>query len=134
MALADMNSYNKEGCQWLVDNYEDKWEHPGTTALIITALIKQANIQVKEKINFDDFIEQRAEWIISQMENEGAWKTLATSNLVIQSLILAGHKDDTEGPLRWILSKINSNGSWGKGNGDINTTSLTLISVYEYNK
>ncbi len=130
IALADMGSYNPEGCGWLIDNYGKKWEHPGTTALIITALSKQAKLENED--TFSDFIAERARWIISQQESEGAWKTLATSNLVIQSLILTGHKDETAIPLKWILSHINSNGSWGKEGGDINTTSLSLITLWQY--
>ena len=132
IALADMGSYNHKGCEWLIDNYGEKWEHPGTTALIITALSKQAKLE-NEDI-FNDFIEERARWVISRQENEAAWKTLATSNLVIQSLILTGHKHEIAIPLKWILSHINSNGSWGKQGGDINTTSLSLITLWQYMK
>lgn len=134
MALADMGVYNKEGCKWLVENYSEQWEHPGTTALIITALIKQKNVRAEDRANFDDFTEQRARWIISQREKDGSWKTLATSNLVLQALILAGHKKDVGNSLRWVISKRNVNGSWGKGDGDINTTSLSLITIHEYEK
>lgn len=132
ISLADMGSYNQEGCQWLVDNYGPKWEHPGTTALIITALLKQAKLEGENA--YSNFIEEHARWIISQRENEAAWKTLATSNLVIQSLLLAGHKDETVVPVKWILSHMNDNGSWGKEEGDINTTSLSLITLWEFFK
>ncbi|WP_164997744.1 hypothetical protein [Methanolobus psychrotolerans] len=132
ISLADMGSYNHEGCMWLVENYGKKWEHPGTTALIITSLLKQEKIK-NEKI-FNDFAEERAKWIITQLEKDGAWKTLATSNLVIQSLLLAGHKDNIVIPIQWILSCMNSNGSWGKEGGDINTTSLSLITLQEWSK
>ena len=132
ISLADMGSYNQEGCQWLVDNYGPKWEHPGTTALIITALLKQAKLEGED--GFSSFIEERARWIVSQRKTEAAWKTLATSNLVIQSLLLAGHKEETVVPVKWILSHINSNGSCGKEGGDINTTSLSLITLREYLK
>ncbi len=129
-SLADMGSYNLKGCTWLTENYSEKWEHPGTTALVITALIKQANL-VNEKTH-SKFIRDRAEWIISQKETEGAWRTPATSCLVIQSLILAGYKEDTEGPVSWLLSQMNDNGSWGKDGGNINTTSLALITLWGY--
>ncbi|WP_292467161.1 hypothetical protein [Methanolobus sp.] len=132
IALADMGCYNEKGCRWLVENYGKQWEHPGTTALIITALIKQDKL-LKEGV-FSDIIRDRARWIISQKEKNGAWKTLATSNLVIQSLILAELKDEIVEPLEWILSKINNNGSWGKEEGDINTTSLSLITIQEYKR
>ncbi|WP_342306078.1 hypothetical protein [Methanolobus sp. ZRKC5] len=132
ISLADMGSYNQKGCQWLVDNYGPKWEHPGTTALIITALLKQVKLEGED--GFSNFIDERASWIISQRESEAAWKTLATSNLVIQSLLLAGNKDETVVPVKWILSHMNGNGSWGKEGGDINTTSLSLITLWEYFK
>ncbi|SFM41651.1 hypothetical protein [Methanolobus profundi] len=129
-ALGDMGHYDANGCQWLVDNYGPKWEHPGTTALIINALIRQS--EAGNVNSYASFIDERAKWIISQREMNGAWKTLATSNLVIQALILAGYKEVTEGPFNWILSKMNKNCSWGKDNGDINTTSLSLITIHEY--
>ncbi|MDI3486536.1 MAG: hypothetical protein PWQ50_1756, partial [Methanolobus sp.] len=34
--------------------------------------------------------------------------------------------------VKWILDQMNDNGSWGKENGDINTTSLSLITLHEY--
>ncbi|MDG6242837.1 MAG: hypothetical protein QCH31_00385 [Methanolobus sp.] len=132
IALADMGSHNLEGCGWLIENYGHDWEHPGTTALIITALIKQT-LPGNNKI-FTDFVENRTKWIIEQRENNKAWKTLATSNLVIQALLLAGHKKETTIPIKWLLSSMNINGSWGKDNGEINTTSLSLISLKEYSK
>jgi hypothetical protein len=132
IALADMGSYNPDGCRWLVENYGQHWQHPGTTALIITALIKQELIRHSEQ--FIDFIEDRTKWIITQRENDKAWKTLATSNLVIQALLLAGRKDETTIPIKWILSHVNCNGSWGKDEGEINTTSLSLISLWQYGK
>ncbi|MEZ5334628.1 MAG: hypothetical protein R2741_05015 [Methanolobus sp.] len=131
-ALADMGHYNEEACRWLIDNYGEKWEHPGTTSLIITALFKTG--KNKGKNEYRDFIRERAEWILSQRENGSAWKTPATSNLVIQSLVLAGYKEDCLEPLKWVLSKMNSNASWGKDNGDINTTSLTLITIRSFQK
>ncbi|WP_340819199.1 hypothetical protein [Methanolobus sp. WCC4] len=134
MALADMGHHDPEGCRWLIDNYGPKWEHPGTTALIITALIKQSGCREENENGYAGFIDERAKWIISQKEHDAAWKTLATSNLVIQSLILAGSKNVTEDSFNWILSNMNDNGSWGKDGGDINTTSLSLITIHEYMK
>nr|WP_321496516.1 prenyltransferase/squalene oxidase repeat-containing protein [uncultured Methanolobus sp.] len=132
-ALADLEFFNPEGCRWLIDNYGekgDKWEHPGTTALIITALIKQGKTGNTDE--FDEFIEEKARWIISRKEKNNSWKTPATTNLVIQSLMLAGYKDEVSGSVEWILKLMNENGSWGKNGGDINTTSLSLITLHEY--
>jgi hypothetical protein len=78
------------------------------------------------------FIEEKARWIISRKEGNNSWKTPATSNLVIQSLMLAGHRDEVTDSVKWILDQMNDNGSWGKENGDINTTSLSLITLHEY--
>jgi squalene cyclase len=129
-ALADLGFFNPAGCKWLVENYGAKWEHPGTTALIITALIKQGKLGNTEE--YDKFIEEKAKWIISRKEENSSWKTPATTNLVIQSLILAGHKEEVSNSIEWIIGQMNDNGSWGKENGDINTTSLSLITLHEY--
>ncbi len=129
-SLADMDSYNPEGCRWLIENYGAKWEHPGTTSLIISALIKQEKLT--EKNIYADFVQERSRWLISKKDENGAWKTQATSNLVIQSLILAGYKDELSESVRWLLEKRNDNGSWGKEGGDINTTSLSLITFWKY--
>ncbi|MDK2826372.1 MAG: hypothetical protein PWQ63_1231 [Methanolobus sp.] len=129
-ALADLGSFNYGGCRWLIENYGEKWEHPGTTSLIITALIKQG--KTGNTNDYDEFIEEKARWIISRKEKNNSWKTPATSNLVIQSLILADHKDEVNESVEWILGQMNDNGSWGKDGGDINTTSLSLITLHEY--
>ncbi len=122
IALADCGIKNETGCQWLVHNYGEKWEHPGTTSLIITALSKQ------DKTRYGDFISDRAEWLISKRENDG-WKYIATSNLVIQALIFSGIKEQEIAPsIAWILGKQEDNGSWK----DIISTTLTLISLKMY--
>jgi hypothetical protein len=129
-ALADLGFFNPEGCRWLIENYGVKWEHPGTTALIITSLIKQGRLGNTN--DYDMSIEEKARWIISRKEVNNSWKTPATSNLVIQSLMLAGHRDEVTESVEWILDQVNDNGSWGKDEGDINTTSLSLITLREY--
>lgn len=129
-ALADMGSFNEKGCSWLVDNYGKEWEHPGTTALVITALAKQEQLAMTG--SFTDFMEERAEWLLSRKEKNSSWKTPATSNLVIQSLLINGYKDYCTDSLKWIISEMNNNGSWGKDSGDINTTSLSLITIKSF--
>lgn len=122
MALGDRGIKNETGCQWLVRNYGKKWEHPGTTSLIITALSKQ------DKTRYGDFIADRANWLISKRE-EGGWKYIATSNLVIQALILSGIEEQAIAPsIAWLLGKQENNGSWK----DIISTTLTLISLKMY--
>jgi hypothetical protein len=122
MALGACGIQNENGCQWLFHNYGKKWEHPGTTSLIITALSKQ------DKIGYGDFIADRAKWLISKRE-EGGWTYIATSNLVIQALILSGTGGQEITPsIAWLLSKQEDNGSWK----DIISTTLSLISLKMY--
>lgn len=127
MALADMGIPNPEGCRWLVGNYDDKWEHVGTTSLIITALIQQAHLI--EEDPFADFIRERARWILSEKDEDGGWEFISTSNLVIQALSLAGFNGELEASEKWLLSGQNANGSWGKGEGDVTATALSLITL-----
>ena len=122
MALGDRKIKNEPGCEWLVRNYGPKWEHPGTTSLIITAL----SIQDKEK--YRDFIKDRAIWLLSKRE-DGGWTYIATSNLVIQALILAGIRgEDIAQSIKWLLGKQQENGSWR----DIISTTLSLITLKMY--
>ncbi len=46
IALSDNGIRNAQGCEWLLKNYGPKWEHVGTTSLIITAL--KLSVFVKE--------------------------------------------------------------------------------------
>ncbi len=122
IALGDHKIKNISGCEWLIHNYGPKWEHAGTTSLIITALIKQDG----EK--YRDFIKERASWLLSKREDSG-WTYIATSNLVIQALILAGvEKEDIAPSIKWLLEKQQENGSWK----DIISTTLSLISLRMY--
>ena len=119
IALGDAGIKNVPGCEWLVSNYGKKWEHIGTTSLIITALSKQN----KEK--YLNFILDRAGWILSKRES-GGWTYTATSNLAIQALILAGEKDIAPS-IKWLIGR-QVNGNWG----DITATALSLISLKMY--
>ena len=122
MALGECRIKNENGCNWLVSNYGKKWEHPGTTSLIITALSRQDN----EK--YRDFIKDRAKWLLSKREDSG-WTYIATSNLVIQALILAGVEDEDIAPsIKWLLGKQQENGSWK----DIISTTLSLVTLKMY--
>lgn len=122
MVLGDRGIKNLSGCEWITRNYGPKWEHAGTTSLIITALIKQ------DREEYRDFIKERASWLISKREESG-WTYIATSNLVIQALILAGTKEeDIEPSIKWLLGKQQENGSWK----DIISTTLSLISLKMY--
>jgi squalene cyclase len=122
IALAYCGIKKENGCQWLVHNYGKKWEHPGTTSLIITALAKQ------DKTRYEEFIADRANWLISKRE-EGGWNYIATSNLVIQALILSELGEQEIAPsIAWLLRKQDDNGSWK----DIISTTLTMITLKMY--
>ncbi|MEL4305844.1 prenyltransferase/squalene oxidase repeat-containing protein [Methanococcoides sp. LMO-2] len=127
IALADMDVHEPNGCRWLVENYGEKWEHVGTTSLIITALIKQSDL-VQTNM-YPDFVRERAGWIFSERNEDGGWKFISTSNLVIQALSIAGFNKELERSGEWLLRKQNPNGSWGKGEGDITATALSLITL-----
>jgi len=123
IALGDGGVNNEAGCEWLVRNYGEKWEHAGTTSLIITALLKQDGNEYRF------FINDRAGWLLSK-RLFGGWTHLATSNLVIQALILAGERDIEKeiGPsIKWLLEKqVRDN--WG----NITASALSLISLRMY--
>lgn len=119
IALADAGVRNEAGCGWLLSNYGERWEHVGTTSLIITALIKQ------DRDRYGKFIKDRAGWILSKRQS-GGWTYTATSNLAIQALLLAG-EEDIAPSIRWLLG-MQDNGGWG----DITSTSLSLISLKMY--
>jgi hypothetical protein len=122
IALGECGIKNENGCQWLVSNYGKKWEHPGTTGLIVTALTKQ------DQTRYGDFIKDRADWLISKREN-GGWTYIATSNLVIQALIFSGMEEQDIAPsIAWLIGKQDDNGSWK----DIISTTLSLISLKMY--
>ncbi len=126
-ALADMGVANKEACQWLLDNYGSAWEHPGTTSLIIQSLILQSKLM--DIPGATQFIHNRAEWLLSKRASEGAWENIATSNIVMHALMLAGYGSELKSAEQWILSKMNTNGSWGAKEGDITATALTLMTI-----
>jgi hypothetical protein len=123
IALGDSGVKNEAGCEWLVRNYGEKWEHAGTTALIITALLKQDGNEYRF------FINDRAGWLLSK-RLFGGWTHIATSNLAIQALILAGERDIEKEiglSIKWLLEKqVRDN--WG----DITASALSLISLGMY--
>ena len=129
-ALAAMGEVNEDGCKWLVENYGPDWEHVGTTSLVITALIKQEALTGTDR--YRDFINERAQWVLSRRGWDGGWKFISTSNIVIQALVLAGFKDELGLSVRWLLGKLKDNGSWGKDEGDIIATSMSLITLGLY--
>lgn len=129
-ALADMEIPDREGCNWLYENYGPAWEQVGTTSLIISALKKQEKLT--ESRDFEDFIRERAEWVLSKKGQDGGWEHISTSNLVIQALLLAGFKKELEVSIRWLLGKARDSGAWGNKEDDINATALTLSTLGMY--
>ncbi len=125
IALADMDVHDPEGCRWLSDNYGPQWEHVGTTALIITALVKQGATQDE----YRDLIDERARWLLEKRESDGGWKNIATSNIVMQPLLMLGFREELEASIEWLMKKQNSESFWGKGDDSIVATSLSLITL-----
>lgn len=131
-ALADMGTQDKDGCDWLFENYCPAWEQVGTTSLIVTALKKQDNLAKTR--TFETFIQEKARWILSKKRLDGGWIHISTSNLAIQALLLAGFKDDVEDSVHWLLENVHENGAWGNKDDDINATALTLSTLGFYKK
>lgn len=131
-ALADMEVPDREGCDWLYKNYGPAWEQVGTTSLIISALKRQENLTKSR--DFEEFIRERAEWILSKRGQDGGWEHISTSNLVIQALLLAGFKEELEVSIHWLLGKVHKSGAWGNKEDEINATALTLITLGIYEK
>ncbi|HII90878.1 MAG TPA: terpene cyclase/mutase family protein [Methanosarcina sp.] len=131
-ALADMGTQNKDGCNWLSENYCPAWEQIGTTSLIITALKKQDNLAKTR--TFETFIQEKARWILSKKRLDGGWIHISTSNLAIQALLLAGFKDEVEDSVNWLLENVHENGAWGNKDDDVNATALTLSTLGLYKK
>ena len=129
-ALADMGTQERGGCKWLYENYCPAWEQVGTTSLIITALKKQENLA--ESKDFETFIREKAEWILSRKGQDGGWEHISTSNLAIQALILAGFKEEVEDSVHWLLENVRKSGAWGNKEDDINATALSLSTLGLY--
>ncbi|AKB76473.1 hypothetical protein MSLAZ_3212 [Methanosarcina lacustris Z-7289] len=130
-ALADMEISDREGCDWLYENYGPAWEQVGTTSLIITALKKQEKLTGNR--DFEVFIRERAEWVLSKKGQDGGWEHISTSNLAIQALLLAGFKKEVGDSINWLLGKARESGAWGNKEDDINATALALstLGIYE---
>jgi len=127
-ALADAGSFQEEICLNLCESDRPEWQHPGTTALIMTALQKQKNLGLfSEEADFMlfKFISDKADWLVSVREKEH-WKYAATSCLVLNALVLCNRKNEAEKSLSWLLKSQNENGSWGN---DLNTTALSLLTL-----
>lgn len=125
IALADMDIHDPDGCQWLLDNCGPDWEHPGTTALVILALVKQGTMQSE----YYGFIEERARWLLEKRELDGGWKNIATSNIVMQSLLMTSLREELKVSMDWLMKAQNSEGFWGNRKDSIVATALSLITL-----
>ncbi len=130
-ALADMEIQDRGGCQWLYEHYCPDWEQVGTTSLIIMALKKQEALS--ESKDFETFIRERAEWVLSRKKQDCGWVHISTSNLAVQALIFAGFKKEIQDSISWLLENVHKSGAWGNKEDDINATalSLTTLGLYE---
>ncbi|MCL2142146.1 MAG: hypothetical protein FWH46_04645 [Methanimicrococcus sp.] len=127
-AFGDAGIFEPELCLNLCEHDLPDWQHPGTTALIITALQKQKNLslfQESENALISEFIKKKNDWLVSVREN-GCWKYPATSNLVLHALILCDQKRKALDSLSWLIQSQKENGSW---EDNINTTALSLLTL-----
>lgn len=125
-ALGDAGIFEPEFCLNLCEQDHPDWNHPGTTALIVTALQKQKNLslfQESEDALISNFIQKKIDWLVSVREN-GCWKYTATSNLILHAFILCGQKRQAFASLSWLIQSQKENGSW---EDDVNTTALSFL-------
>ncbi|MBZ3936175.1 hypothetical protein [Methanimicrococcus blatticola] len=127
-ALADAGIFEEELCLDLCKNDNSDRQHPGTTALILTALQKQKNLgKFNEAADFMifEFISQKLKWL-SSVREDGFWKYSATSNLILQTFVFCNQKYIAMESLPWLSDSQKENGSW---ENDLNTTSLSLLTL-----
>lgn len=131
-ALADMGEVDSRGCSWLVDHFSQDWNHVGTVSLIVTALLKQDNVRGADIHR--DIIHKYAGWVLSQREDDGGWRYIVTSNIAMQALLLTGYHDELLMSVKWLYRNMNSNGSWGKDEGDVTATAMSLITLSRFER
>ena len=99
VALGVMGRQNLRGVDWLLNNFSGKWMHPGTIALINSALIHQ------DTKGMADHIQRNSLWLLAQCTNAN-WRYTATSCLVVQSLILDGRSGGVGDSLDWLVERL----------------------------
>ena len=127
-ALADAGVFQEDVCLDVCKRDDPDWRHPGTTALIVTALQKQKNLGLfSEEADFTvfEFISGKIDALLSARK-DGLWHYPATSCLVLQSLILCGRKHEAVASLPELSAAQKENGSW---EDDVNTTALALLTI-----
>jgi hypothetical protein len=119
ISLGQMGNKNPAGVKWLLDTFSEKWEHPGTIALINSAMINQYSEGLSEAIS------RNSSWLLAQC-TDGNWKYTATSCLVVQSLILDGRFDQVEESVDWLLDRLEDE----EGTGwNVSVVALVLITL-----
>ena len=127
-ALADSGIFEEELCLNLCENDSLDRQHPGTTALIVTALQKQKNLGLFNDVadfTIFEFISEKLKWL-SSVRADGFWNYTATSSLVLQTFILCNQKHEAQKSFSWLLNSQKEDGSWEH---DLNTTSLSLLTL-----
>ena len=119
IALGTIGRQNSQGVDWLLNNFSEKWMYPGTIALISSALIQQ------DAKGMAEHIKRNSSWLLAQ-RTDGNWNYMATSCLVIQSLILDGRSGDLGGSLDWLIESLEEN-EW-----KVPVVSLALITLKMY--
>jgi len=119
IALGVMGRQNRQGVDWLLNNFSGKWMYPGTIALINSALIHQ------DAGGMADYIRRNSSWLLAQC-TDANWRYTATSCLVVQSLILDGRSGDVEGFLDWLVEKL------GESEWKVSVVALVLITLKMY--
>jgi hypothetical protein len=119
IALGIMGRQNLPGVDWLLKNFSGKWMHPGTIALINSALIQQDAKGMAENIR------RNSSWLLEQCKDDN-WKYMATSCLVVQSLVLDGRSGDVSGSLDWLVESLEES-EW-----KVSVVALVLITLKMY--
>jgi hypothetical protein len=117
ISLGQMGIKNQAGVKWLLDTYSELWEHPGTIALINSAMTYQYSEGLA------DTISRNSSWLLAQC-TDGNWKHTATSCLVVQSLILNERSDQVEESVDWLLDRLEEDTGW-----KVSVVALVLITL-----
>ena len=119
IVLGVMGRQNRQGVDWLLNNFPGKWMHPGTVALINSALIHQ------DAKGMADHIRRNSSWLLAQC-TDANWRYMATSCLVVQSLIFDGRSGNVGDSLDWLVDRLKES-EW-----KVSVVALVLITFKMY--
>ena len=119
ISLGQMGTKNQTGVKWLLDTFSENLKHPGTIALINSAMIYQYSEGLA------DTISRNSSWLLAQC-TDGNWKYTATSCLVVQSLILDGRCDQVKESVDWLLDRMEEEEDTG---WKVSVVALVLITL-----